>query len=113
MKSPLAMYEKMSDASQRMVSAAQANNWDLLGEIEREVASMRDELIARDRSNPLGTAMLSEAERRHKAELIKKMLANDREIRRHTEPWMDSVKKMLGGASRSRAMRTAYSAVAE
>lgn len=106
----LSLYESMSGLSTQMVEAARANDWDRLCELEREVTRLRETLRAAD---PLDRAPLpmSEPERRRKADLIKRILADDREVRRHTEPWMESVKHLLGGQSRGRAMRAAYGAV--
>ncbi|WP_341675071.1 flagellar protein FliT [Niveibacterium sp. SC-1] len=113
MNSSLTLYEKMSEISARMAEAAQANDWDQLGQLESQVAAMRNELMTRDWQAPRTNAVLSEDERRRKAELIKRILADDREVRRHTEPWMEDVRKLLGGNSRGRAMRVAYGAIAD
>lgn len=106
------LYEQMNTLSAQMAEAAVANNWERLSALEREVASLRDRLKMED---PVSRAPvhLSEVERRTKADLIKRILANDREVRRHTEPWMESVRHLLGGNARNRAVRAAYSAVAE
>lgn len=106
------LYEQMSSLSAQMAAAAQANDWTRLTTLEREVAGLRDQLM---REEPAGRApnTLSEPERRAKIDLIKRILADDREVRRHTEPWMNSMRHMLGGANKGRAMRAAYSAIAE
>jgi len=113
MNSSLSLFEKMSEISGLMAEAAQANDWDKLSQLESQVAAMRNELADRDRQAPRANMALSEGERRRKAELIKRILADDREVRRHTEPWMEDVRKLLGGNSRGRAMRAAYGAIAD
>ncbi|MCX9156145.1 flagellar protein FliT [Niveibacterium sp. 24ML] len=110
--STLALYENMSGLSAQMAVAARENDWDRVSALEAQITQLRNDLLnadSLDRPAPL----MSDTERRKKADLIKRILADDREVRRHTEPWMDSVRTMLGGASRGRAMRAAYSVVAE
>jgi flagellar protein FliT len=109
----LKLYERMSQLSHEMALAAQANEWERLSELEREVSGLREMLRSQDRNDSQFAARVAEEDRRRKIDLIKKILADDREVRRHTEPWMDSVRAMLGGQVRSRAVRNAYNAVAE
>ena len=108
----LTLYENMGTLSADMAVAARENDRDRVTELEGKITRLRNDLLTLD---PLErpAVQLSDAERRRKAELIKKILADDREVRRHTEPWLDGVRTLLGGASRGRAMRAAYSAVAD
>lgn len=103
------IYESMSEVSARMVEAARANDWDRLAALERDVASMRDTL-ATPRST--GALPLSVEERSRKLRLIHRILDDDAEIRRHTEPWMEHVSAYLGRNSRARAVNRAYGSVA-
>lgn len=105
--SPLALYESMSTVSATMVEAARANDWDRLVTLEREMAALRDEITrtAGEAREPLGTA-----EAARTAELIAAMVENDVEIRKHVEPWLASVRKLLSGTARDRAVRAAYGA---
>ncbi|NMF99663.1 flagellar protein FliT [Aromatoleum toluolicum] len=105
--SSLALYESMSTLSAAMVEAARANDWDRLVKLEREMAASRDGILraAGASQEPLGAA-----EAARKAELIAAMLENDVEIRQHVEPWLTSVRKLLSGTARDRAVRAAYGA---
>jgi len=108
----VALYEHMSELSAKMVEAARDNDWNRLGALEFEIRKIRDELqILEPADRPLGP--LSEPERLRKVELIKRILADDREVRQHTEPWMESVRRLLGGNARTRAVRAAYGAMSE
>lgn len=107
--STLNLYESMSGLSAQMADAARENDWDRLTTLEHQVTDLREQMVRQDPQEP--SASLSETERRRKIELIKRMLADDREVRRHTDPWMDSVRQMLGGNVRGRAMRNAYAAM--
>lgn len=107
--STLNLYESMSGLSAQMAEAARANDWNQLSALEHQVSSLREQMVEQDPRQP--NTALSETERRRKVELIKRILADDREVRRHTDPWMDSMRQMLGGNVRGRAMRNAYTAL--
>lgn len=95
MPAPLEVYEQMCALSARMVEAARANDWDRLIALERAVAQLRDALLQEGGAaaeNPLAT------ERRR--ELIRRILEDDAEVRRHTEPWMEKVRRFLTGDPR-------------
>lgn len=99
----IGMYETMDQISVRMVEAAQANDWDRLVELERNVAQLRESL----RGNEQPT-MLSMEDRSRKIRLIHRILDADAEIRRYTEPWMAQVRTFLGNAARERNLRQSY-----
>ncbi|WP_246265783.1 flagellar protein FliT [Aromatoleum diolicum] len=103
----LALFESMSTISTTMLEVARANDWDRLAELEREMGQIRNELM-RIEPDPRENAKLSRAEQEHKASLIAGMLENDREIRRHVEPWLASTRKLLSGTALERAVRAAY-----
>lgn len=102
----LVAYESMCRLTGLMAEAARENDWDLLSSLEREVAVLRNELQAEDARGM--SPVLDETQRERKRELILRMLADDREIRRHTEPWMASVRALLAGAAAERNVRKAY-----
>jgi len=101
----LAIYEEIHTLSGQMVTAAQANDWDGLISLESHVAMLRDRLMKGEGADPLA---LSVAENTQKSALIRKILENDAEIRRHVEPWMDNVRQFLGSQSQRRKMQHAY-----
>lgn len=102
MPSQIDMYQEMSALSSSMVEAAQANDWDRLVTLERSVAALRDTLRSDDDSS------LSAAELGIKAALIQRILDDDAEIRRHTEPWMEQVRRYLGSGAQRRRVNNAY-----
>ncbi len=105
MPAQIAIYEEMCALSAQMAEAARANDWERLGILERSVSRLRDTLIREGEDS--SEASLAENER--KADLIRSILDHDAEIRRHTEPWMEQVRKYLGGSAKKRQVERAYS----
>jgi flagellar protein FliT len=93
MPSQIELFEEMSVLSSRMVEAAQSHDWDRLIHLEKSVAALRQTLLADD-----DNATLTTAETEMKRALIQRILDDDAEIRRHTEPWMERLRRFLGGA---------------
>ena len=96
--SSLALLEQMSTYSTEMVDAARANDWDRLTRLERQVASLRDRIgVEEALVHPSRPKRMSEDERNRRVALIRRILDDDKEVRTHTEPWMDSVRQLLSG----------------
>lgn len=106
MDASLPLYETLARLSAQMLSAARANDWDTFCQLEGETARLRDQLIAQDpvERQPL----MDDASKSRKIEMIRQILEDDREIRSHTEPWLENVKALLAGSSRQRALNSAY-----
>jgi flagellar protein FliT len=107
MASQIELFEEMSALSARMVAAAQGNDWERLVDLERSVVALRNTLMTDD-----DNSMLSPAEIEIKRALIQRILDDDAEIRRHTEPWMEQVRKFLGSNTRRKQVESAYGASA-
>lgn len=107
--SSLEQIAAMATLSTRMVEAAQANDWPLLTELERQLAGLREALTIRE---PGGrqSGPLSPAEYERKAELIQQILADGAEVLRHVRPFQDSVRRLLSTGSVGRSLRKTYSA---
>ncbi|CAG0945097.1 MAG: hypothetical protein EFKGCFLK_02515 [Rhodocyclaceae bacterium] len=101
----LALYESMSAISARMVEAAGDCDWDRLTQLEQDCAGLARRLEAAGEPAPL-----TEAERARKMAMIRQILADDAEVRRHVEPWMEQVRRYLGDGARERSLRRAYGA---
>ena len=102
--SQIAFYESLQRLSAQMAEAAAACDWERLTTLERDCAGLARRLEAA--SGP-GEA-LSPEEQSRKRELILRILADDAEVRRHAEPWMEQVKCFLGAGARHRDLRRAY-----
>lgn len=86
----ISQYESLSDLTSQMRDAAVQGEWDKLANIQqqcsRQVAAMR----------PLDTNIaLDNFSRQRKIGLIKKILADDAEIRNHTEVWMVQLQRIM------------------
>lgn len=103
MPTQISLYEEMSTLSSRMVEAARANDWDTLISLERAIAALRTSLPSNDDN-------LSSGEIQLKSKLIQRILADDAEIRRHTEPWMEQLRKFLGSGAKQRQVEHLYGA---
>ncbi len=98
-------YEEIGALSAQMVDAARAQDWQRLIALEKCVAELRDALMADDDNDNL-----TDAERRMKAALIQRILDDDAEIRRHTEPRMEQLRQFLDSAKTQRRIERAYGA---
>lgn len=83
------LYQQMNTLSSRMVQAARARDWQMLDNLARTVDGLRSALAMAD-------PLLSDSELQQKSQLIQRILDDDAEIRRHTEPWMETVCHFLG-----------------
>lgn len=104
MPTQIEIYEDMSALSAQMVEAARSQDWDRLVGLERSVSTLRGTLAEDD------SASLSSTEVERKRSLIQRILDDDAEIRRHTEPWMEHVRQFLGGEKMRRNVERAYGA---
>jgi flagellar protein FliT len=105
MPSQIELYEEMSRLSSRMAAAARAGDWEHLIELERAIRGLRDALLAiADEGNEAAIDLA----RKHG--LIQRILADDAEVRRHTEPWMERILYFLGDGRPHRELHMAPAA---
>jgi flagellar protein FliT len=90
MNTPTDLFQRLYTLSVRMVEAARAHDWETLSILEADVAQLHRDVPTHQQMelNHLGI----------KAALIQKILENDAQIRRHTEPWMEDMRTYLGDA---------------
>ena len=98
------IYEEMRALSTQMVEAARTHDWEALVALEKKVSEFRDTLIAESGDNSTMTL----DDKASMATAIQRILDNDAEIRRHTEPWMEHVRKFLGDTATKRQVDRAY-----
>ncbi|MCX7961781.1 MAG: flagellar protein FliT [Burkholderiales bacterium] len=98
----LELYEAIGAASRRMLEAARAGDWDALVEAEARCAA----LVAEARA--AAPAPLGADEQQRKAEILRRVLADDAEIRRHLQPRLAALEAMLLGARNAERAQRLY-----
>lgn len=96
-------YESLAEKSSAMLEAARRSDWDAVIEIEQECARLIAELKADGDLVPL-----DDGARRRKAQLIRRMLIQDAEIRDLAQPWLAELGRLLSVGRNRRNVETAY-----
>lgn len=99
----LQTYDRLSNTTGFMLSAAQAGDWERLVSLEKDCSDLVAHLSAIESDDPLPEAL-----RERKATLIRKVLADDAAIRDITEPWIARLGAMLGANQRERQLLASY-----
>ena len=102
----LSVYEAMVVLTEQMVTAAAASDWDRLIALEQRCAAHVQRL---KESEP--TLALVGPGRLRKVDIIKKLLANDRQIRDYTTPWMSQLAALINSTGTQRRLVNAYGSV--
>ena len=85
-------YQAIEKASQDMLDAARAGNWDHVLKLEGACALLISQLKSTASRQPLG-----EDELQFKSRIMQRILINDAEIRQLAEPWLDDLDLLLAG----------------
>ena len=107
-ESILETYHAMSVKSGQMVEAAQQGDWDRLAVLEGECSALIGAMKRVAANDDSASHRPDAAYVRRKVTLMRKVLADDAEIRRHTEPWMTRLQSYLGSTSREPSLQCAY-----
>lgn len=98
-------YGRMADASLRMLSAARLDDWDLVCAIEKECAALIAEL------STIGDLVPSDpALRQQKIDLMKRVLADDAELRLLTQPWLRKLDSLMRSPETAARLGRTYGA---
>lgn len=109
----LPIYENMALISAQMLDAARNGNWDLLSLLESRSAYYLKQLKQND-LDPDGGAVETGIDnsnddlRERKVAIIKKILADDRDIRSLTEPRVTELAQLISNTSNERKLLRAY-----
>lgn len=99
----VARYTRMADASSRMLSAAREDDWDEVCAVEQECAAIVAEL------SRMGDLSPSDPElRQQKLGLMKRVLADDAEIRLLSQPWLRKLEAILRAPDMATRLGRAY-----
>lgn len=96
-------YEGILAITGQMLEAARNDDWDRLVALEKDCKKLVEDLSAENYGLPLSSQF-----QQRKAEIIRKVLADDAEIRNITDPWMAQLQNLLGSAGRERKLSEAY-----
>ena len=90
-------YQAIEKASQDMLEAAKAGNWDQVLKLEGACALLISQLkqIAAN-EKPLGREAAQ-----FKSRIMQRILVNDAEIRQLAEPWLDDLDDLLAGRTQT------------
>lgn len=99
----ISLYEQVAVITNQMLAAAREYDWEQLAELESRCASHVETLRRDEASVPLTGAV-----REQKIRIIRKILADDREIRNITEPWMEQLAALIRSTSAERKLTQTY-----
>lgn len=97
-------YEFLSALTGKMREAAMQGEWDHLAELEKQCSRKVESMKALDAKAPL-----DEQTRLRKVALIRKILADDAEVRNRTESWMAQLQRIMQSARQESRLLDAYS----
>lgn len=98
-------YTRMADASQRMLRAARDGDWDKVCEVEQECTRLIVELSRMGDLAPTDPEL-----RRQKLGLMKRVLADDAEIRVLSQPWLKKLDALMRSPETAARLDRAYGA---
>jgi len=101
----ISLYETVAGLTTQMLDAARSGDWDRLVVLESDCNSQVQRLKHGEPVEPLAGPV-----RQRKVEIIRKILADDREIRNLTEPWMQQLTALMQNAGTERKLSQAYGA---
>ena len=89
-------YEAIEKASQDMLEAARAGNWDHVVKLEGACALLISQLKHAATRHDLGSE-----EAQLKSRIMQRILINDAEIRQLAEPWLEDLDDLLAARPKS------------
>ena len=88
----LSYYEALERASNDMLAAARAADWDQVVKLEGACVLLISQLKQAARELPLG-----QEETRVKSRIMQRILVNDAEVRHLAEPWLPDLHRLMQG----------------
>ncbi|MDR3393008.1 MAG: flagellar protein FliT [Sulfuriferula sp.] len=99
----IGLYESVAQITRQMLAAARQGDWDHLATLESHCAGHVHTLQANE-----APVKLSSELRNRKVAVIKQILADDREIRDITEPWMAQLSNLIKSTSTEHKLSMTY-----
>ena len=88
-------YQQLSDLSGAMLEAARRGDWDTVTSTERLCARVIGDLRRQPEQGPI-----TETEHDERLRLLRKILADDAEVRDLAQPWMRELGRIIKGSRR-------------
>jgi flagellar protein FliT len=101
----ISLYETVAVITSQMLEAARTGDWEQLAVLESRCTSHVETIRNDETPTPLTGAV-----RERKVKIIQKILADDREIRTITEPWMAQLSARMNSNNAERKLSRAYGA---
>lgn len=98
-------YQRLSILTGQMRAAATRSEWDKLVELEQQCTREIAALKTRDNVPDMA------AERKQKADLIRKMLDDDKAIRALTQPWIHQLERIMQSTRSEQRLHSSYLAL--
>ncbi len=102
-KNTIAIYDTIAELTNQMLMAAKLHDWDLLLELENSCAEHVEKLKLLKNELPLTSDM-----HERKVANIKRILADDREIRDLVSPRMAKLSSLINSSQTGKKMTRAY-----
>lgn len=99
-------YEQLSAIMGEMRTAAAQEDWDRLVVLEKQCSQHVAAMKTADEA-----ATLDESLRLKKVALIRKILADDAEIRNKVDPWLAQIQRLLQSVRQERRLQQAYNGI--
>lgn len=99
----ISSYESLSALTGRMSEAAVHGEWDQLIELERQCSRQVALIKTMDAATTLDGPM-----RQRKAQLIRKILEHDADIRNRTQEWMGQLQRVMQSNRKEQRLVQAY-----
>lgn len=96
-------YESLSVLTGKMREASMQGNWDKLIGLEQQCSQHIEAMKPVD-----AVVTLDEAARQRKIHLIKRIMADDAEIRNRTEGWMEQLQNIMSSNHQEQRLQHAY-----
>jgi flagellar protein FliT len=99
----LDIYGSISTKTREMLEAVKSSEWDRLVALEQDCRTLIEKLKHTDAGADHGAKFVQ-----LRIAFIRRVLADDAEIRKFTEPWMSQLEAYLGNARREHKLQRAY-----
>ena len=102
-KQIITTYEAILIITNKMLTAAESNEWEKLIALEKECRKLTKKLVSNTSGRELSDELLKK-----KINIIHQVLSNDAKIRSITESWMDNLQNMINTVGHKRNLQQAY-----